>query len=608
MSPYNRVVIVKKRTALRVQPSVSSDSDEEMSDDDEKDDNRAVIVKKRTALKVQTSTPSDSDSTAALSVLGKRPLEDEDEEEDEDEDEDEEAVPVLTLPEIIKRIKDGPHTRESLTTLLRALDAEALSKNKSQMDRKAKKALVAAAAAIGAVPCTLGSCRQVKRIADFAALSGVNSCWCRACNSTKGQARTRKWRSKRKKVVADAIAAKPEVKNTGATEDELADWLKPALEALKWEVFVMQEFRKADMIVRRVAWQKNMWLRIQLKASGAFDKKGVLKIDVGKTRTFNHCHGYGTGESKASNAANRMAIVCGVFHATPDRSGEDETPRLWLVDGSKVPLGSAAMHTSKSDPTVLCPETLCRKSIKVETLSAALDKAYEANVYQLTTYAAAWCDITQKNQRKEAFGMLAFRNVGFSLNLPTGNSTSVDATLDLLDGNGALNGQHKTMRMPGGKVDTFCSYKGVVARQYHELDGIARLVPQLVVRQSDDVDTTEFFLVYAAIPLAALIKPRRSSLKHGGVQTVFATADGKHLGRGSISMPLGKYAPWLTGKPAVKDKDLNLANDWLVGELGLRKPLKISPECEGPHARLTQARLFEISYKAVRPELLAALL
>ena len=60
-------------------------------------------------------------------------------------------------------------------------------------------------------------------------------------------------------------------------------------------------------------------------------------------------------------------------------------------------------------------------------LSAQLDAAYAAGTYPLTTYEAAWCDVTTSAQRKEAFGILVFRNVGFKVEMPTGSQTAIDS-------------------------------------------------------------------------------------------------------------------------------------------------------------------------------------
>ena len=99
------------------------------------------------------------------------------------------------------------------------------------------------------------------------------------------------------------------------------------------------------------------------------------------------------------------------------------------------------------------------------------------------------------------------------------------------------------------------------------------------MRQSDDADT-DFYLLYALIPLAELVKPRSTSNGHEEVATVFATDE--HPGRTRITMPLGAYSQWLVGKDAAKPKK---SSEWLVGDLGLRVSKKITPDPPGPNAR-----------------------
>jgi len=500
-------------------------------------------------------------------------------------------APPAPLPLSNEKKKTRASQIEALTAELRQFDDNALKNGKTQMSARDRALLIQNCELVGVLPCTMGSCRKVKELDCFSP-SGRKQFLCMACQSRSGRSATALYKFKRSLQLSRLMDDRPNVKDNGGKEDAFVEWMLPYLES-KFRVIVMPEFRKADLIFQlKGATNPDEWLRLQVK-TGELDARGHV--------TFSNCLGYGSGP-KDDNAQNRMLVLCARTQTNVEKSIVG-TPTLWLLDGARIPTDT--MNTSRKDPTILCHKTLHEPCISMASVLDRLSKACTDTTYPTTTYNSAWCDLEWDTQRKEAFGMLAFLHVGqgFKIEFPNGNQSTVDSKLDLNDGNGAVESQHKTLNPKNGHVLVSHSDKGVVQRPYGAWDGIGRLVPQLIVKDGSGGD---FYLLYASIPKKALTKPRRLSNGHSVQNTVFATRDEKSglinfSGKGCIHLPLGRYSQWLTGKKAHK---LNKPTEWLEEgtEFGLRKPLKITPET-GPDARLTVEVLDEIAYIAKRPSL-----
>ena len=509
--------------------------------------------------------------------------------------------PVAVSSQCEEKTETRASQIEALTAELRQFDDNALKNATTLMSARDREMLIRNCKSIGVLPCTMGSCRKVKELVCFSPY-GRKRFICMACHSPSGESATALYKFKRSLQLSRLIDERPDVRDTGGKEDAFVEWMLPYLES-KFRVRVMPEFRRTDLIFQlKETTNPNAWLRLQVK-TGKLNSEGQT--------TFHQCFGYGAGP-KDDNAQNRMLVLCARIQTNAEQNIVG-TPTLWLLDGSRIP--SDLMNTSQKDPTILCPTTLHEPCISVESVLDRLCKACtdkdEAGVstlttYPTTTYESAWCDLELDNQRKEAFGMLAFLHVGqgFKIEFPNGNQSAVDSKLDLNDGDGAVESQHKTLNpKKDGHVSVCHSDKGVDCRPYGAECGIGRLVPQLIVKDGPDGD---FYLLYASIPRKALTEPRRLSNGHSVQNTVFATLDEKSglinfPGKSAIHLPLGRYSQWLTGKKA---HEPNLKTKWLEAgtEFGLRKPLKIKPET-GPNARLTVEVLDEIAYIAKRPSL-----
>ena len=410
---------------------------------------------------------------------------------------------------------------DTLTAVLGRLDDDALANGRTQIDVKACGELVLRAAAIGAVPCTRGSCRNVKPKSAFTA-RGVNKCWCKQCNSRAGQRATAEWQFERDVKLARLIDKRPKVRNTVAIEDAFTRWLHPRLKAAKLSVGVAGEFRRHDMLYRLKRAIKAVLWRLQLKAA-TLGEDGYA--------TFTDTFRYGAGESAAKNAEHAMPVLCGLIKiddATGDVVG---TPKLWLVDGRKIP--TSTIHTSASDSSMLCfGKNTELKSMSLEDVIQQLCEWADESHFPSTTYAAAWCDVEMVKHRKELFGMYAFRCVDerYEIWWPKGNQTCIDSWLDV--GQGSLETQNKTMAS-NGEVAICCRNNGVSARPYDAGCGIKQLVAQLVVKSGEN-----FYLLYAALSLDELTEPRRFSTRHDEKNTVFATRNAagqvEYPGRGKI--------------------------------------------------------------------------
>jgi len=90
-----------------------------------------------------------------------------------------------------------PDTLESLTKDLRLADEVDEKNYKIHIPQKFLERLIKRAEKIGAMPCTVGSCRQVK-LKEFFSDYGLKHRWCMDCASIEGQARTAQYQADRK--------------------------------------------------------------------------------------------------------------------------------------------------------------------------------------------------------------------------------------------------------------------------------------------------------------------------------------------------------------------------------------------------------------------------
>jgi hypothetical protein len=524
--------------------------------------------------------------------------------EGEDEEEEEEDEPEE--PEEEEFAETRAQTIERLTDMLRTFDYNAMKSFNTRMIAKDRKLLIEECAANGLVPCTVGSCRSVKEKNCFTP-SGLRTFLCKMCQSASGKARTALQMFERSLQLAQRIDKLPVVRDTGKKEDAFVRWLVKKLES-EFNFIVMPEFRRTDIIFQlKTSTDTDQWLRLQIKTAIMREQGNAI---------FNHCFGYGVGdELEADNDKNRMLVLCALIELQENDDDDTSTkleisgsPKLWLLDGADVPANQ--MVTSMHNSAILCPTTLHKSCLSINTVLEKLSSActgHTASFYPLTNESEAWCDLENKDQRREAFTMLSFLHVGqgFEINFPTGNSSAVDSMLNLNDGCGPVDSQHKGMNVKSNGIfmaGVFHNEKGIDARPYGDWHGIGRLVYQLIVKDGPHGD---FYLLYGVVPREELVKPRRSSKDHDVTNTIFTTRDEKtglvnFPGKTSIHIPLGKYSKWLTGRE--KPPDLCLQTEWLEEgtSFGLRAPLNITPET-GKDARLTIEVLNEIAHVARVP-------
>ena len=192
---------------------------------------------------------------------------------------------------------------------------------------------------------------------------------------------------------------------------------------------------------------------------------------------------------------------------------------------------------------------------------------------RLHTLREIWLDMRDKSQRKEMAGMLAMEQVG-EVKYPEGYSTAVDCL---------FRGQPTQVKTYNPKKESLSIVRGsggANKRPYSSADGIQQLVELVIVKSGE-----AFYLLYAMQQLEALIE-------HG----VFAHGDSP--GNKSISVPLGRYKEWLTGKGY-----RGAESSWLLGqEHGFRHPVRLRET-----DYLSRALLEEVAYTAKHPEWMPAL-
>ena len=387
---------------------------------------------------------------------------------------------------------------------------------------------------------------------------------CKTCWLPASKRKKRAVMSAHTEKVATRVAETPSGYDASAVEDEAMSWLKATLE--KWfpgiEVVVMPEFRHADFCVRFGDWPMDTYLPVQLKSTGIHRRDGtqatsdVTDRNDGGRASFGRCDGYGGLVMVFVKA--RIGTDGGVHRTLWWAWGEYVNPhRKERTCGERVDGRLSSINPSPSSWTL-------------QTAPPALLTMLRSKPERRCCMRELWLDVRQKMHRKELAGMLALQQVS-SVLFPTGNQTSIDCCFD------GKPTQVKTYNILNGCANA--GHSGTRPRPYSSSDGIEQLVEVLIVKSNN-----AFYLVHAVQQRTELIAHR-----------VFAHEG--NTGKMSISVPLGKYRPWLTGQQPLR---AHSKTDWLVGpEHGFRPPVRLN-ETE----YLARELLEEVSWTAVRPDLM----
>ena len=480
------------------------------------------------------------------------------------------------------------------------MDLDTLVENEGvhQFPRKLFNQLNAQAAVLGMSACTAGTCRRVWPVGDFSSKPST----CNACNSYSNHGAM----AERRRAIATNAAAKhaarPEVKNNGATEDALAAYLSTELVELGFEVKIMREFRRADMLVRCEDWPAGLWFRIQLKAS---------ETQFPDRATFNQCFGYGaskpgTADAASQDKANRMLLVCGRYEA-----GGEGGYTLWALDGADVP--SNQLKTSRSNFDVLA--TLKKRSVSLQELAGIIDAAYVSGTYPLVTYGQADFDIPNVNQLMEYVIMRSYMQVpdetgrfprtrGWRVEFPEGNQGVVDCFTAKPGDTDMAASQAKAYNVEAGNAHMCHRDNGKEGNPYHEKDGLRRAIEGVPVRDTSIDGEERFYLLYASQEVEDLVKPLtfgKCSADPHKKQAIFASGsieEGNYIpGTTSLCLRMGKYKEWLTGD-AAPPKGLKKHTEWLEqgSRCGFQRPVRIKPEGD-----MTVEVLRRVSHQAKGP-------
>lgn len=515
------------------------------------------------------------------------------EEERRDSEEGDDVVERAVSPSLLLDQEDEARDAEQedrlLTFRLRKLDEELLDDPKCRQTvifLPGFEQLKADAEAAGMLVCTAGSCRKVKPLDCF---TPSHPTWCRDCMSRPGQKATAALKAKLRAHQAKRRDARAKPHDSTAVEDEAVEWMVSQLVAIHGferanasnldgqVVFVMFEFRRADVILRLASWPPDQWIRLQIKSDGAFVPNGELKPN--EKATFGHCRG------EDGKGYPEMFLVC------IRTRGEEKQRTVWLVDvESDDTIQSDTLHVYASG--LLASESL---GIAASSLSDLVGRVAAAPPSWRRSYESCFLDVYSETQRKEVALMLGFRQInGARVEFPQGNQGKIDAHIYLPwfgPDTALVSTQYKSYNPRTGKANCKTQRNGVVHQPYHADDGIERLVEGFIVKSGDD----DYFLVYATQPLSELVKPRKVSKDHDEVRAIFSSHEAN--GMTTIYPPLGAHAPWVTGNEC--KRGTQGMTKWLVDEYGFRAAVQLTPG----QAMLSRELLDEVAWIAVRPEL-----
>jgi hypothetical protein len=400
---------------------------------------------------------------------------------------------------------------------------------------------------------------------------------CKNCkDNPEAHDRAREWKRREQERLTDARCRRTEVQSNGKVEDEFVQWIVPLLRKFGLVVRVMEEFRRTDVLVRRPGWKPDQWVRIQVKANSAFEKDGTTLKAVDTRIQFNHCFGYGAGESDAENAEHRMLMLCGALRLS---SREDAISyKLWCFDGTLVNGKGLTVSTIVGDDTLgkltKHATTADEQPCSLEEVVARIDDAHVNPSFPTTTLDAAFVDVVQETQRKEMILMLCLQQkIDKHLIFPTGNQTSIDCTFR------DKPTQCKTYDVATAAANCHHYFRGVEHEPYDYRDGIKLLVEFFLVRQRK---TNTFHLFYAQQTVDDLV-----------ANEVFTDVDKgkKHFSTGIFPHLPAKYQKWVYGKTRRTD----IA--WLKRpENAFRYAGQVTPG-----GRLSLAMLHEVAHTSPMP-------
>jgi hypothetical protein len=369
-------------------------------------------------------------------------------------------------------------------------------------------------------PCSSRACLcPIKPLAEFNKQTKMNDGLqptCRDCAHGPAAAHASE---QRKMEYREAL----EVAKTNApafmVEDEAREWLLGELRERGVDAVATLEFRKADVAVRLPSWPAGLWLRVQLKADGAYKENGKTPKPKewsrkgGGAAYFSHCDGYD-------------GLLMVFVKSRLDADGETVARSVWVCNGGDDVGSDQANENSNG--------TLGKNRIALGSVDE-LVAAIEASTLPRMTLEDINLEVVQDSQRKEATLMLSLRVDGFVVEFEPGNQGTVDCFVN------GVPTQVKTYNLNVGQAHADHSVNGEDSQAYGALDGIEQLLEAMIVKSDG-----KYYLLYAIQPLHALLC--------NGIFAHLTEFRGqpKSPGKTKISPPLQIYERWLTGKESTR--------------------------------------------------------
>jgi hypothetical protein len=399
-------------------------------------------------------------------------------------------------------------------------------------------------------PCV--NCQSVLYSSCF---RGVEHC-CNRCFQSKTPEDTAAAKAEAQKAMVTALHSGQARRRASDVEDSFVAWLTPKLEAKGIKVRVMEEFRGADVLVRRDEWPVDQWMRMQIKSDSGLKTDGSPQPEAAPAQ-FAHMEGY-----------NGMLVLCGLKR--------NDTYLTWCFRGDHIKCMKLSAVAAKNFRI----PGLTSAATEADRFPRSIDEIVQCidhSIFQLptTTLAAASMGLKNKEQRKEAILMQCLKAaVDPNLTLPTGNSTSVDCWFHRLPT------QVKTYGVKQAQASTDHFFNGVEHAAYdrHDFD---QLVEVFLLRQPAEAGD-RFFLFHAVQSTDQLVE--------NGIMT--DVQNEMYQYKTSIRPPIPpELRTWVFGR----DRSSNAS--WMDDcDAGFKAPIEVVP-----NTLLTQALLQEVAHTSPMP-------
>jgi len=341
----------------------------------------------------------------------------------------------------------------------------------------------------------------VKDLAEFVLSGSQLPSQCKECRNQKQNdqrngrtSESKRAKKKRKAEVSAKVNAREVKRPTHETEDEvMKNFLVPVL-SQEFEVEVMPEARRSDMVAK---CPNGKYIQIQLKTDGAYHKDGTPKPDNSTrkkgergTAIFHHTSKY---EMPVIPIKSRLV-------------GEIMKRCIWFEHGSKITTSALNEHPDG---------TLGPSKIPQVDVPGLIDRIREMMKQEENhvSFIDAWLDVRKSTHFKEVANIQALQTA-YNVNVPRQNQQAFDCFFD------KRRIQVKTYNVKSGKASLNHSKNGILGQPYSSDDPIdAFCFPCIIACEVNN--ETWYFLLYCEIGMDVMIKNKAVSDIEEGITVLY---------------------------------------------------------------------------------------